>query len=447
MKFKIACMICVSALGVVGGENIPADELNRAGLELLAICGATNRAKPVLISPFSVDSAFALLWLGSSEQVQAEVSRVLGFTSGVEGLARANRMMSEVQEPRIITSNSLWVDKRFPLADSYLAKVDRYFPSAVFDFDNTRPEAAANKINAYVARNTQNMIRGLLAPDNIEPYKSETDGGTGLILLNTLYFKGRWLEPFDKERTIKKYEFNSLDGQATYVEMMCDKRKALYGETPEYQVLSLPYEGSGGVYTFVAVLPRPRLDVESLITVLSAKNAFAEMLSACSQRTVMIKLPKLDFEFRTSLKEALAVRGMKSPFKSSFSSFVAITEGKDGIYADKVSEVIHATRIKMDEEATEAAAATAITMHAVSCCVVREPPVPEFTADHPYLAFIMDNRTGLMLFAGVVRNIGTDQHKGASRNEMEERESDRRAGFTSAVQAFEQEEHVFDDHL
>jgi len=374
------------------------DRLNNAGLELLAECSAKNRGMPVLISPFSIDSAFALLWLGSSNVVQSEISNVLGFSDGVGDVAAASRMLSRMSEPRILTSSSLWLDKEFPIADSYLNLVNRYFPSSVFEFDNTRPKEAARAINRHVAKNTQGNIHDLLSPGNINEE-------TKLILLNTMYFKGRWKSSFDKKLTIKKYKFDSLDGSVADVEMMQDAREARYREEKDYQALALPYKGSGQSCTFFAVLPRRGYNVDALIKKLARENKFSTLYrSGCAMTKVSIKLPKLDFSHRTSLRDALKSRGMTTPFVACRSSFPAITEGKNDVYVDRVSDVIHEARIKMDEDGTEAAAATAIEVCEYKCYICP----PEFTADHPFLAFVVDDRSGLILFAAVVRNLGAD---------------------------------------
>ena len=411
--------------------------LNRRGLDLLATCCQEEAVKdtPVLISPFSIDSAFALLWLGSSAPVKEELSNVLGLPSDMEGFAGANRALSASKEPRILTSNSLWADSRFPLAKNYVDLVNGYFPSSVFSFDNRKPGKSAEQMNAFVAEKTEGMITDLIAPAFIQPAQ------TRLVLINTLYFKGRWRDKFDREQTVNDYPFHQLDGTVTSVAMMRDTRTASYYETADYQVLALPYklrasddeeDDDGEDYSFVAVLPTPALDVTDLLARLGEGDAFARMLASCSKGKVRIKLPRLDFGYKSSLVTALKKRGMARAFCPDKASFPAL----NGV--EKVSEVIHVTRIKMDEEATEAAAATAIGL--MAACYVRTPPtppIPEFTADHPYLGFIVEHRNGLVLFAGVIRRIGSSPRSGGmSREAMEEREARRRAGFRKAMEEY-----------
>lgn len=460
---KKCCVVLLMVLtGMMPCMGVSASDvslLNRRGLELLAACSQEEAVKdtPVLISPFSIDSAFALLWLGSSAPVKEELSKVLGLPPDMKGFAGANSVLSASMEPRILTSNSLWADSRFPLAKNYVDLVNGFFPSSVFCFDNRQPDESAKRMNAFVAEKTKQMITDLISPDFIVPDQ------TRLVLINSLYFKGRWRDKFDRERTREDVPFHQLDGTVTSVAMMQDTRMARYSETADYQVLALPYklranddeedddddgegeedddDGDGKGYSFVAVLPTPALDVTDLLARLGTGDAFARMLASCSKRKVHIRLPRLDFEYKSSLRVVLEKRGMARVFSPDSASFPAL----NGV--DSVSEVIHATRIKMDEEVTEAAAATAIIGMEKSC-YKRTPPVPEFTADHPYLGFIVEHRHGLVLFAGVIRRIGSSPRSGGmSREVLEGREARRRAGFSEAMKKFLNPRNPRDDYF
>jgi len=410
-------------------------ELNRCGIALLAECAKADPGTPVLISPFSIDSAFAMLWLGASGKAKEEIGSTLGFPEELKEFAEANRFLSASKEPKLLTSNSIWVDRRFPLSKSYSDLVGGYFPFSLYDFDNTKSNEAAGRMNEFVSERTYGMIRNVIGETDIRPYQNDEDMGTGLVLINTLYFKGRWKKPFDRGDTLRRQDFNGLDGTAQYVDLMCDTRRVLYGEGPAWQSVALPYRG--GKFDFVAVLPTPALDVETLLARLSRGSAFQELMDSCSNTLVKVKLPKLDFEYKTSLADRLKARGMERPFESDIHSFPAITGGKDNRYVDRVDKVIHATRIKMDEEQTEAAAATAVTCcWATSGCSRPEPPIPEFTADHPFLAFIVERTTGLVLFAGVIQGIGAETHFAASAEELEGREEKRRSRFARNMKQY-----------
>lgn len=223
MKLKIrvltvaglAALAAASSVPLCGyghGRPSPAElrtavaKMNSAGIGLLSACvEAEQSSRSVMISPFSIDSAFALLWLGASAPIRAEISEALGMPAEMEPLSAVNARLSGTRVPRILTSNSLWVDLHFPLADAYSNLVGRYFPRDVFSFDNEKPEEAAQRMNAFVAEKTEKLITNLISPEMI-------CRDTGLVLINSLYFKGAWIEPFDESRTWKNYRFNRLDG-------------------------------------------------------------------------------------------------------------------------------------------------------------------------------------------------------------------------------------------
>lgn len=445
MKPHWRVMICVGLMAMgatdfastIASRKLPsapeASRLNGRGLALLAQCCEMSGGESVLISPFSIDSAFALLWLGSSDPVKAEISEALGLPATMDSLAAANALLTRSSEPRILTSNSLWADHRFPLANAYSNLVNDYFQRSVFNFDNTKPEESAKQMNDFVAEKTQKMITNLVDPKMIEPRQ------TGLVLINTLYFKGRWSEPFEEHLTEKDYAFNQLNGKESLVSMMRDCREVRYCETNDCQVLVLPYKADGCECDFVAVLPTPALEVTKLLSRLSVEDGFAELLSSCSRQKVQVRLPKLDFNYKKSLVEVLKARGLVRIFEDNASSFPALTEGVNGVYATKVTEVVHATNIKLDESGTEAAASTAIFVGEAKCCEKMNPtpPTPVFTADHPYLGFIVERKTGLILFAGVFRQIGDRcRESRTSREKMEKREAKRRADFAAAMERY-----------
>lgn len=252
----------------------------------------------------------------------------------------------------------------------------------VGDTENSR-----STINRWVEAQTNNRIKDLLPPGTVTPL-------TRLVLTNAIYFKGTWQTPFNKSST-KPVEFNLSATDKIKSDMMYRSAHMLYAETDQLQAVELPYQGDR--LTMIVLLPLKKEGLADVEASLSAESLTA-LIAKRKSAKVNLTLPKIKTTYTASLSKTLSALGMVDAFNEGKADF----SGIDGTRELSISAVIHKAFCEINEEGTEAAAATGVVMVTKSAAPVKEPPPIEFKADHPYLYLIRDTQTGSILFLGRV---------------------------------------------
>ena len=246
-------------------------------------------------------------------------------------------------------------------------------------------EGARKKINAWVEKQTRDKIKDLLQPGVLMPE-------TRLVLTNAIYFKAGWLHPFNAKLTAKE-DFFAAAG-ARKVDMMRQTKDFFLYEDKDYQLLNMPYER--GDLAMIVVLPREKEGLAALEKRLTPRDV-DQALAKASDRSVRLSLPRFKMTFQRELRDDLEALGMRRAF-SKEADFTGISS-REGLL---ISKVVHKAFVDVDEKGTEAAAATAVI---IAPTAVPRPKTPAvFTADHPFLFWIQDNRSGAVLFMGRVVN-------------------------------------------
>ena len=289
----------------------------------------------------------------------------------------------------LAVANRLFGDERYAFREPYLAATREHFGAELERMAfRTAFEPARLAMNEWVAEQTHDRIRDLLPPRSI------TDE-TRLVLVNAVYFHGRWAREFDREATRDRPFF--AEGREEVAVPTMHARGGRYGEDDEVQILELPYQGDELAMTIV--LPRDRDGLPAL-----EERLDAELVARWSSRlgdrgNLEIQLPRFRIETESmSLREVLVALGMGVAF-SDGADFTAMTE--PGEVPLKIDDVFHRVFVEVNEEGTEAAAATAVVMVEIASAGPRREP-PRFIADHPFLFFLRDVRTGAILFTGRV---------------------------------------------
>ena len=287
------------------------------------------------------------------------------------------------------TANALWVDGNFPLLDEYEALVHDTYQARADNLDfRTAPEEARRTINHWVEQKTAGKIVDLIPNGHV-------DSLTRLVLTNAIYFNGTWRKTFDPSLTVDE-DFFTEDGRAVKVPMMRQDDEGAwfnYLERGDLQVLEMPY--IGGRLSMTILLPHDQ-DIASLERSLSSEDLDRWRESLEEQR-VDVYLPRFKLKADYFLTEILADSGMPTAF-SEMADFSGMSSG----IPDQplfISQVIHQAYIDVNEQGTEAAAATAVNETAVCA---EEAEIPVFRADHPFLFLIVDDETGCILFLGKV---------------------------------------------
>ena len=333
-------------------------------------------------SPFSVSSALSLLYEGARGETAKEMRSALGLPGDNEVRRNAflelYQLLGKVKGLRI--ANALWVQKGYPLLKSYLELAEKYYQSEVANVDfKGDPEGSRLIINGWVEKRTEGKVKDLIPPSGVSEL-------TKLVVTNAIYFKGRWLYEFNRSET-SEGDFWISPGKSVKVPFMHLKASLPYAEVEEAKILELPYEGKELSMVFIL----PKGDLRGLEGELGA-DKLKGWLSSLRKAEVEVYLPKFKVSAGYALRKPLAEIGMPRAFgpKADFSGIT----GRRDIFVD---QVYHKAYVEVDEEGTEAAAATAAVVVAVSLPLV-------FRADHPFLFLIIHKPTGLILFMGRLVN-------------------------------------------
>jgi serpin B len=342
----------------------------------------------IFFSPWSMESALAMTYEGAREKTAEEMASTLHLQK--DDAARRNAFASlyagfnqKDAGYTLSTANALWVQKDYPLLKEYLDTVETYYHGKASNVDyRGATEEARKTINSWVEGNTNNKIKDLIPPGIL-------DADTRLVLTNAVYFKGTWIKEFNKADT-REQEFRTGDGRVVSVPMMSrtDANASYrYAETSNLQILEMPYKGDR--ISMLVLLPKN--DIASLENTLT-QELLSEWRNSLKEQRVNVFFPKYKLDTKYSMAKDLQEMGMPSAFNNADFS------GMDGTKNLVISDVIHQAFVEVNEEGTEAAAATAVVMK--ENAMQEGPVIPTFSADHPFIFIIQDKETGMILFMG-----------------------------------------------
>lgn len=376
------------------------DANNRFALDLYAKLtqDPENKESSVFFSPFSISSALAIVYEGArgttADEIQSifhfpkdDATRRAGFAGIISGINSGDA------DYTLSTANALWAEQTYPFLPEYTSTAERYYSARVTNLDfKNNTEASRLTINNWVEDQTNNRIQDLVPSGAL-------DNSTRLVITNAVYFKGTWGTQFDKAQT-KQDIFSVSPGTTTSVQMMQMTGEGAvfpYKEADLFQALEMPYaHESGKQLSMLVILPKGNnlAAVESSLNTLDLPGLRESLRS----ERVDVYFPKFRLETTYNLPDTLASMGMPIAFTDS-----ADFSGMDGTHDLAISDVIHKAFIDVNEEGTEAAAATGVEMRATGM-ISRPVPIPVFRADHPFLFMIVDDETGSILFMGRVMN-------------------------------------------
>lgn len=349
----------------------------------------------LFVCPFSISTALSMAYGGARGQTATEMAAVLHFRQKPDRIHRAfGKLLLALKPPegqqtyRLHIANGFWLPRDYTFLPEFLSLGQSHYQAGiqVLDFAN-QTEAARQTINQWAAEHTAGKIPEVLAPGVLSSL-------TRLVLTNATYFKGNWAAKFDAQRT-KDAPFTRADGSQVTVPMMRQTGVFGYLETPDLQILELPYVGND--VAMVVLLPRAANGLPKLEQSLNAKQ-LAEWIGRLRPTEVHVGLPRFTMTDEFNLNQPLGALGMKAAFEAGRADF----SGMDGSRYLYIAAVIHKTFVEVNEEGTEAAGVTAIIINTVSL----GPPkrIPTFEADRPFLFLIRDVRSGSVLFLGRLSN-------------------------------------------
>lgn len=348
----------------------------------------------LVLSPASISMALAMAWSGARGQTAQQMQQALHFDGTPQAVTQAAGELSrQLQDParpiKFRIANRLFGEKTYRFEQPWLDATGA--PLEALDFRHAA-DAARQRINAWVEQQTEQRIQNLIPP-----------GGLGvetrLALVNAIYFLGDWEQPFSKDATAPQ-AFHSSAAAQQDVPTMFQRGRFRYVQQDGYKALELSYQGHS--LSMLLLLPDAVDGIGALEQSLDAARLDA-VVAALQPQTVKVWLPKFEINpaGALALNQPLQQLGMAlafDPRQADFTGMANPPDPQDRLY---LSQVYHKAYIKADEKGTEAAAATAVVMSR-AMAIIHQPQVMEFRADHPFLFFIRDDASGMILFNGRV---------------------------------------------
>jgi len=346
----------------------------------------------LFFSPYSISIALAMTCGGARGETEKQMAQTLHFNLPPErlhpafaGLAAHLGAIQQKGQVKLALANSLWPQVGSLLRQDYLALCQNYYNTAITPVDYMEQKEVARKtINDWVEAKTGGKIVELLQSGTL-------DTSTRLVLANAVYFKGAWASPFRAGST-RNPPFHISSQNSVTAPLMQQVEVVPYAESPGLQVVELSY--LGGDLSMLVLLPA-KVDGLGDLEAEMTPQTLTSWTSNLQTKSVQVCLPRFKTTSEFSLQATLKALGMSDAFTFGRADF----SGMDGQKDLFVSAVVHKAFVEVNEQGTEAAAATATGMGGRGNT---GPPIPIFRADHPFLFLIRDNHTGSLLFLGRV---------------------------------------------
>lgn len=356
----------------------------------------------LFFSPYSISTCLGMTYVGARGKTATQMAKVLHFNMEPEELPASisllEKQLNEIRESgdvELNTANGLWAQTGHPFLPGYLETCQRDFDARIAKADfRSAATQTANEINEWVGVQTKNRITHLVSHETI------TDA-TALVLVNAIYFKGAWLRPFEKTATTN-LPFTISKGQTVEAPLMRRTADFAYAETSQFQLLEMGYRSLqintarmrlwGGRLAMGILLPKKMNGLKQLEKSLN-EAMLSQWLVQLRPQKVEVFLPRFKMTAEFNLTQSLTAMGMAEPLSET-----ADFSGMDAKRDLFISTFVHQAFVDVNEEGTEAAAASGTRM------VVNadELSIPVFRADHPFIFYIRDTQSGCILFLGRV---------------------------------------------
>jgi serine protease inhibitor len=368
-----------------GAETKVITSSNDFAFDLFRTANLNEHKANVFMSPLSATMALGMTANGADGATYDEMRAALKLTgatreevgSGYKSLITLLRGLDP--QTNFAIANSIWYEKTFPFNTSFLDESKQYFDAKVAGLDFNDP-ASVSTINSWVSDQTNGKIPKVL--DAIDPLEE-------MFLVNAIYFKGTWQKQFDKSKTVDA-PFHAADGTTATVPMMSRPAGVQMAFTPEYQAVDLPYGNSA--FTMTVILPSGDIDAFAESFDQAKWNA---LIGELHDSEAPVYLPRFRIEWQRRLDSDLQQMGMRLAFQEGLADFTRMSPLGLKLV---ITRVMQKTFVDVDEEGTEAAAATTVGVGLTS---VQLP----FRADRPFLVVIRERFSGTILFIGKIAKL------------------------------------------
>ena len=369
------------------------------GADLYSVLARDAAGGNLVVSPASIVTALAMTYAGAVGSTADEMAKTLHFELQGDALHQAFNALDSLIESRswegkdpegnergvlVKTANSLWAQRDLVFDALFLDTLAANYGAGVrlVDFKKAA-EAARETINEWVAEQTEEKITDLLPADAL-------DALTRLVLVNAVYLDATWASPFDKDATADG-PFTTLSGSVVTAPLMSQSAGFAYGKGDGWQAVELPY--ARDELAMLVILPDEGrfAEIEGRLNSGLVETAAAALTTGSE---VQLTIPAFEFRTQTGLADALKALGMEKAFDSQTADFSGMTR-QERLY---ISKVVHEAYIAVDEEGTEAAAATAV----IARVTAGPMETVQMRIDRPFIFALRDRDTGAILFLGRV---------------------------------------------
>jgi serpin B len=384
MKNLLLALLSLLSINLLAQKNMSTQSINAFSFKLFEL--VNDEQKNCFFSPYSVFGALSLTSVGAKKETQLEMLKALEIEEAKNAPEQFKNLTDEFKSNReieLLTANSIWLHKTLKLKKSFSKLSNEYYDAKCknVDFDDdAKREEARKEINGWVEKQTKEMIKNFIRPGVL------TDG-TGMVLVNAVYFKALWETAFTKEETAPE-KFLAASGKKINCQMMNSRVNALYYEDESLQAIEIPYKKKEA--SMMVILPKE--NTKSAIKGIDYKY-FTDITKSLELKRVKLSIPKFKMEVMYELKDIMMIMGMKTAF-SRDADFSGITGGKDLT----ISKILHQSVIDVNESGTEASSSTAV-ISMRSTMVTKDIPIV-FKADRPFLFLVKENGTNTILFMG-----------------------------------------------
>ena len=337
---------------------------------------ASNNKGNIFISPYSISNALAILTIGCEGDSLKQLLSALEWSKisenedqVIEKYQQFNEQVSGANKNKLAVANSLWANNLLP---AYVNRVKK-------NLGDCLPLSTAEEINQWTAAHTENKIEKIV--NDLSPE-------TAAVIVNAIYFKGSWQTKFDPENTRQEAFHTNAKDSVEVALMTSNSTNFNFKVTEEYSAVELFYADKE--FSMVLIKPEGDVPLEDFIKNKLTPEFLVEVQEMRNSK-VIVRLPKFKLEFGKEIKQELGDLGITQVYVPGAAGLGRLTDDKS-VY---VSDVIHKAVCEVNEEGTEAAAATAVVM---ARCLVAEPTVVSF--DRPFLFFIKDTKENIILFVG-----------------------------------------------
>ncbi|HUS86964.1 MAG TPA: serpin family protein [Bacteroidales bacterium] len=370
-------------------QKLIVDSDNKFGFDIFRLILENETGKEnIMISPLSISYALAMTLNGADGATRDSIMRTLRYYDiDIDDINNSfkditDKLISVDKRVLMSIANSVWVEEKLAVKADFINTLEQFFAAEVRDFKVSDP-GIVEVINQWIEDNTNGLIRNMI---------DKLPSDVAMLLVNAIYFNGKWRYEFSEESTIDR-PFILESGSEEMVPTMSQTVTVKSLIRDDYVIVELPY-GQGN-YVMDVILPWGENTITDIVSLLNS-DSWSEAANDMTKREISIYMPRFKYDYKVELKHVLSAMGMGIAFDPTFADFSNISD--QGL---AISRVLHQTFIDTSEEGTEAAAATAVEMVFTSV----GPSVPFIVRlDKPFLYIIRETTTNSMVFMGKTGN-------------------------------------------